>query len=57
MLQQTEDIIKAAVPNAKFTAFTESSLSAWLLFAQSATACGSDVTVECFLAKAKDHTD
>ena len=35
----------AAVPNAKLTSFTLSSMSAWLLWAQSAKACGSNLTV------------
>jgi hypothetical protein len=57
VLQQTEDIVKAAVTNPKLTAFTISAFSAWALFAQSATACGSNLTMECVLQKAADHTD
>ncbi len=57
VLQTTEDIIKGAVSNPKLTTFTLSSMSSWLLFATSAKACGSNLTVDCVLEKAKDHTD
>ena len=57
VLQQTEDIVHSAVPNAKLTTFTLSSMSAWLLWAQSATACGSTLTQDCVLAKASSHDD
>jgi ABC-type branched-subunit amino acid transport system substrate-binding protein len=57
VLQQTEDIVKSAVKNPKLTTFTLSSFSAWLLFAQSATACGSNLTMDCVLQKAADHDD
>ena len=57
VLQQTENIVKAAVSNPKLTTFTLSAFSAWTLWAQSATACGSTLTVECVLAKAQNHTD
>jgi hypothetical protein len=57
VLQQTESIVKSAVSNPKLTTFTLSSFSAWLLFAESAKACGSTLTVDCVLEKAKDHTD
>jgi ABC-type branched-subunit amino acid transport system substrate-binding protein len=57
VLQQVTDIVKAAVPNPKLTTFTLSAFSAWALFAQSATACGSNLTVDCVLQKAADHDD
>ena len=57
VLQQAEKIIKGAVSNPKLTTFTLSSFSAWLLFAESAKACGSNLTVDCVLEKAKDHSD
>ena len=50
-------IVKAAVSNPKLTTFNLSSMSAWLLWAESAKACGSTLTVDCVLEKAKDHTD
>jgi ABC-type branched-subunit amino acid transport system substrate-binding protein len=57
VLQQLESIIHGAVPNAKLTSFTLSSMSAWLLWAQSATACGSTLTVSCVLDKAQSNSD
>jgi hypothetical protein len=57
VLQQAEGIVKAAVSNPKITTFTSSAFSAWTLFAQSATACGSTLTVDCVLQKAADHDD
>jgi hypothetical protein len=57
VLQQTESIVKAAVTNPKLTTSTLSSFSAWLLFAESAKACGSNLTMDCILKNAKDHTD
>jgi hypothetical protein len=57
VLQQTENIVHSAVPNGKLTTFTLSSMSAWLLWAQSATACGSTLTQDCVLAKASSHDD
>jgi hypothetical protein len=56
-VQQVKDIVTGAVPNAKLTSFTLSSFNAWLLWAQSATACGDTLTVDCILAKAKANTD
>ncbi len=57
VLQTTEDIVKEGVSNPKLTGFTLSSINAWLLWAQSAKACGDDLTMECVLQKAQDHTD
>jgi ABC-type branched-subunit amino acid transport system substrate-binding protein len=57
VLQQTESIVKAAVSNPKLTAFTDSSFSAWTLWAESATACGANLTQACVLANAQKHTD
>jgi hypothetical protein len=56
VLKQTQDIVKAAVPNAKLTSFTLSSFNAWLLWAQSAKACGSQLTSACVLQKAGEQT-
>ncbi len=56
-VQQVKDIVTGAVSNAKLTSFTLSSFNAWTLFAQSATACGDNLTMECILAKAKNHND
>jgi len=57
VLQQTKDIVNAAVKNPKLTTFTDSSFSAWALFADSATACGDTLTVDCVLQKAGSHDD
>ncbi|HEX4016157.1 MAG TPA: ABC transporter substrate-binding protein [Frankiaceae bacterium] len=57
VLAQTQSIVKAAVSNPKLTSFTLSSFNAWLLFAESAKACGSNLTMDCVLKNAKNHTD
>jgi ABC-type branched-subunit amino acid transport system substrate-binding protein len=57
VLQQTESIVKSAVSNPKLTAFTLSSFSAWLLFADSAKSCGSALTMDCVLQKAGSYAD
>ena len=57
VLKQAENIISAAVHNPKLTWSSLSSFNAWLLFAESAKACGSNLTMDCVLSKAKDHTD
>jgi hypothetical protein len=57
VLQQAIDIVKGAVSTPKYTTFTLSSMSAWMLWAQSATECGSQLTSTCVLDKAKNHTD
>ena len=56
VLQQTENIVNAGVSNPKLTPFTLSSISAWTLFAQSSTACGANLTLDCVLHKAQNHT-
>jgi hypothetical protein len=56
-VQQVKDIVTGAVSNAKLTSFTLSAFNAWLLWAQSATACGDTLTSDCILAKAKANTD
>ena len=56
VVQQAIDIVHGAVPNGKLTTFTLSSLSAWLLWAKSATACGSTLTVACVLQKASSES-
>ena len=57
VVQKVKDIVTSAVPNSKLTSFTLSAFNAWLLWAQSATACGNTLTMECILAKAKANTD
>ena len=55
VVQQLIDDIHGAVPNAKLTSFTLSSMSSWLLWAQSAKACGSKLTVDCVLQAGADQ--
>jgi hypothetical protein len=57
VLKQVESIVRAAVSNPKLTTFTLSAFSAWTLFAESATECGSTLTQACVLAKAANHSD
>jgi ABC-type branched-subunit amino acid transport system substrate-binding protein len=57
VLAEIKSQLTAAVSNPRFTEYTTEAYSAWTLWAQSATACGSNLTVECVLAKAGAHTD
>jgi ABC-type branched-subunit amino acid transport system substrate-binding protein len=57
VLKQTQQIVTAAAPNTNLDNFTESAMSAWLLWAVSAKSCGSDLTSACVLAKAPSYTD
>jgi ABC-type branched-subunit amino acid transport system substrate-binding protein len=56
VVQQLIDIVHGAVPKAKLTAFTLSSITSWLLWAQSAKACGSTLTVSCVLQQAQTQS-
>ncbi len=56
-LAKTQEVISAAVSSPKLTQFTLSSTNAWLLFLQSAKDCGENLTQDCILQKAGDHTD
>jgi Periplasmic binding protein len=57
VLQEIKDQLNAAVTNPRFTEYTAEAYSAWTLWAQSATACGSQLTSDCVLQKAGAHTD
>jgi ABC-type branched-subunit amino acid transport system substrate-binding protein len=57
VLAEIKSQLKAAVSSPRFTEYTTEAYSAWTLWAQSATACGSDLTVNCVLEKAGAHTD
>ncbi len=57
VLQEIRSIMNAGVAKPKFTSFTGLAISAWTLWAKSATECGADLTQECILAKAGAHTD
>jgi ABC-type branched-subunit amino acid transport system substrate-binding protein len=57
VLAEIKSQLTAAVSNPRFTEYTTEAYSAWTLWAQSATACGSNLTVDCVLAKAGVHSD
>jgi hypothetical protein len=57
ILKAIKDQLNAAVTNPRFTEYTSEAYSAWTLFAQSATACGANLTSDCVLSKAGAHTD
>lgn len=57
VVKQAVDILKASDPSAPETDFTAMAFSAWALWAQSATECGSNLTVSCVLQKAGAHKD
>jgi ABC-type branched-subunit amino acid transport system substrate-binding protein len=50
-------VLHASDPTAAATDFTAAAFSAWLLWAKSATECGSTLTVDCVLAKAATNKD
>jgi ABC-type branched-subunit amino acid transport system substrate-binding protein len=55
--QQLLDLLHSVAPAAKPAAFHVRSLSAFLLWATSVKACGSEVTTTCVIDKAVAHTD
>lgn len=57
VVKQAADILKASDPSAPETDFTSMAFSAWALWAESATECGSNLTVSCVLQKAGAHKD
>jgi ABC-type branched-subunit amino acid transport system substrate-binding protein len=57
VLAEIKTQLNAAVSSPRFTEYTTEAYSAWTLWAQSATACGATLTVDCVLAKAGAHTD
>ena len=52
VLAQVKSILNAAVSKPRYTDFTASSFSSWALWAKEATACGSNLTVDCVISKA-----
>ena len=56
VLQQVKDILNAAVSEPKFTNFTSLSMSAWTLWAKSASQCGDQLTPSCVLEKAASNS-
>jgi ABC-type branched-subunit amino acid transport system substrate-binding protein len=57
VVQQAKSIMQAALPNASLTNFTALGFNSWVLWAQSATACGDNLTQACVLQKAAAHSD
>jgi len=55
-VSQLVDLVHSVNPDAKFTNFHVTAMNAWLLWAVSAKACGSDLTVECVLREAKTQS-
>jgi hypothetical protein len=55
--KQAVDLLTTTSTAKKLSGFSALSLSAWLLWAGSATKCGSDLTVKCVLDKAAQHPD
>jgi hypothetical protein len=54
VVKQAITILHATRPNAKLTDFTAIAFNSWLLWAQSATRCGANLTSSCVLSKASD---
>jgi hypothetical protein len=57
VVRQAKDIMAATPSKAGLDAFTMYAFDAWLLWAQSATACGNDLTQDCVLQKAGSRTN
>jgi hypothetical protein len=55
VLAQAKSILTATTSNPKYDSFTALGFNAWVLWAQSATACGDNLTQACVLQKAGSH--
>jgi len=55
VVKQAVDLMTTTTTRDKLSGYSYFSLDAWLLWAQSATECGSDLTVTCVLQKAGAH--
>ncbi len=55
VVQQAVDLLTTTASRKSLSGFSQFSLSAWLLWAKSATQCGSNLTVACVLQKASSH--
>ncbi|HEX4430851.1 MAG TPA: ABC transporter substrate-binding protein [Frankiaceae bacterium] len=55
VLAQAKSIMTASSRNAKYDSFTALGFNAWVLWAQSATACGNNLTQACVLQKAGSY--
>lgn len=57
VVKQAKDILTATTSNPQFDSFSSLAFNAWVLWAQSATACGDNLTQDCVLQKAGSHKD
>ncbi len=57
VVQQVKTIMAAGSGTAGLDGFTSLAFNAWTLWAQSATACGTNLTQDCVLKNAGAHTD
>ncbi len=55
VVQQVKDMLSAAVASPRFDTNTILAFNAWMLWAQSATACGGVFTPQCVLQQAASH--
>jgi hypothetical protein len=55
VVKQAVDLLTTTATRKSLSGFSDFSLSAWLLWAKSATECGSNLTVNCVLQKAAAH--
>jgi ABC-type branched-subunit amino acid transport system substrate-binding protein len=55
VVAQAKSIMEASKPGANLDAFTAGAFNSWVLWAESATACGSTLTQACILDKAAQH--
>jgi ABC-type branched-subunit amino acid transport system substrate-binding protein len=57
VVNEVKTILAAGASKPKYTDFTDLSFNAWLLWAKSASECGSNLTQDCVLEKAAKYTD
>jgi len=55
-MRQLVELVKIVDPSPEWSLFHTSAMNAWLLWAVSAKACGSDLTVECVLDEARTQS-
>ena len=55
VVKQAVDLLTTTATRKSLSGFSDFSLRAWLLWAKSATECGSNLTVDCVLQKAAAH--
>ncbi len=55
VVAQAKSIMEASKPNQNLDAFTAGAFNSWVLWAESATACGTTLTQDCILQKAAQH--